>query len=134
MPDITTTVREFLGNWSTDRNGVKAGCEALLSCMASLRGMTLACVHRPGISLSVRLLPAGNEAKICALLDIIDDDPEARWLSVCFDASLITDSQGRGDFVPQGLQGADACCFDYDEDDQDYLAYLKEKFTESALA
>jgi hypothetical protein len=47
-----------------------------------------------------------------ALVDVIDDDPAARWLSVCFYADMITDPEELGDVAPGGLAGEDARCFD----------------------
>ena len=42
-----------------------------------------------------------------AIIDVIDDDPQARWLSVCFYGDMITDPEGRGEVIPGGLAGAD---------------------------
>ena len=45
------------------------------------------------------------------MVDIIDDDPADRWLSVCFYDELVDDPKGLGDEVPGGLLGEDAKCF-----------------------
>ncbi|MDL2272058.1 hypothetical protein LJC23_03390 [Desulfovibrio sp. OttesenSCG-928-I05] len=129
---IRDSMREFFDAWNVDGNGVKPACEALFAHMASLPGLKLAFLYRQGISLSIRALPVENQEKIVALLDIIDDAPEERWVSLCFDASRVTDPEERGDLVPQGLQGVDACCFDYDADDSALLTYLIERLTEAA--
>lgn len=129
---IRAGMKEFFATWTSDTNGVKPACEALFESMTQMPGIKLAFLYRQGISLSIRALPEDNPEKIVALLDIIDDDPEARWISLCFDASRVTDSEERGDLVPQGLQGVDACCFDYDTADSAYLAYLAERVQEAA--
>ena len=132
MQDISNdSVKTFFDEWNVDINGVKTACEILLTTMASFSGVKLVFLHRPGISFSVRMLPSDNQEKIIALLDIIDDAPEERWASLCFDASRIVDVEELGDLVPQGLQGYDACCFDYDKEDMGFLAYLKARLQES---
>lgn len=132
MADVSTNMNAFLREWRTDRNMVKTACKELFAHMSGLPGLRLAYLYRPGISLSLRALPEDNPEKIVALLDIIDDDPEERWISLCFDASRVHDTEGMGDMVPQGLQGADAVCFDYDADNPVLLAYLKVRLSEAA--
>lgn len=125
---LTRAMNEFFMEWTVDDNAVKPACEALYARMASIPGAKLAVLSRPGISFSVRAL-AG--ADIVALLDIIDDEPEARWLSVCFDAARITDKENHGDVIPKGLQGKDAICFDLYADDPAMVAYLEERISEA---
>jgi len=57
--------------------------------------------------------------------------PANRWLSVRFYMELITDPEERGDFVPGGLLGEDACCFDIEKWDEDVLAYAEKRISES---
>jgi hypothetical protein len=65
------------------------------------------------------------------MVDIIDDDPENRWLSVCFYDDLVSDPEERGDFVPKGLLGEDARCFDLDEADEDAVGYVAQRIREA---
>jgi hypothetical protein len=37
------------------------------------------------------------------MVDVIDDDPEVRWLSVCFYGEMITDPDEAGELIPEGL-------------------------------
>ena len=51
---------------------------------------------------------------------------------MCFYADMITDPSELGDYVPQGLMGEDACCFNLDEDDADMRAYIADRLREAA--
>lgn len=88
-------------------------------------------VARPGVSMSLRLVKPGAERPVAALVDVIDDDPEDRWLSVCFNADRITDPQTLGEPIPGGLQGGDGYCFDVGEDEGAEGAYLAERLAEA---
>lgn len=120
----------FLTAWNQDDNGVKPLFLSLYSLLRTFDGVELEYSGRPGISHSLRALyPGKKERPLFALVDVIDDDPAARWLSVCFYADLVTDRAGLGDVVPGGLLGEDACCFDVDspgETERFLLDRLKE--------
>lgn len=114
----------FLANWDKDSNRLKALFLSLYAMLQKLDGVRLEYKGRAGISYSLRALyPAKKERPLFVLIDVIDDLPEARWLSICFYADLITDSEARGDVVPVGLLGEDARCFDIDapEDNESFL-------------
>jgi hypothetical protein len=64
-------------------------------------------------------------------MDVIDDDPENRWLSVCFYPDMITDPEEKGVLIPLGLLGEDGYCFDLEEWDADYLQYLETRLNEA---
>lgn len=125
-------LRNFLEQWN-DVSGMKALCGALHSHMASFPGLRLEFVARPGVSYSIRLLGQGPEA-IAALLDVIDDDPEERWLSLCFPDAIVTDPEEQGDQVPSGLNGKDARCFSIDTIDKNTETYMKKRLAEAAAA
>jgi hypothetical protein len=75
---------------------------------------------RPGVSYSLRvsLKNCDNKGRpLFALVDIIDDDPKNRWLSICFYTDTITDPEGVGNLVPEGILGEDGYCFDLYERD-----------------
>ena len=65
------------------------------------------------------------------MVDIIDDDPENRWLSICFYAETITDPKEEDDIIPGGLLGEDGYCFDLFEEDNEMITYLKERMNEA---
>jgi len=122
----------FLNNWTQDDNNVKPLFTAMYECMSQMRNVELEYKGRPGISHSVRgLLSGKSERPLFVLVDIIDDDPGARWLSVCFYADLISDPDDAGDVVPGGLMGEDARCFDIDEDSPAKKAYMLDRLREA---
>lgn len=86
---------------------------------------------RPGISYSLRGQKKGQERPLFVLLDIIDDDPADRWLSVCFYGDMIKDPDDLGDFVPGGLLGEDGHCFDLDEGTRENIDYLKARIEDA---
>lgn len=105
----------FLTSWSEDENAVKPLFLSLYSLLQGLDGVKLEYKGRPGVSHSLRALyPERKDRPLFVLVDIIDDAPEARWLSICFYADLVTDPEELGDVVPGGLGGEDARCFDVD--------------------
>ena len=92
-------------------------------------------VGRPGVSYSLRPRHRHQVGRdLFAMIDVIDDDPSARWLSVCFYEDMITDPEGRGECIPGGLAGADGYCFDMNEYDDDLVDYLIARLREAALA
>ncbi|WP_027184508.1 hypothetical protein [Desulfovibrio inopinatus] len=96
--------------------------------------VTLTVNARPGVSYSLRATHKNqNERPLFALVDIIDDDPEFRWLSVCFYQDMISDPDDRGDTVPGGLAGQDGYCFDHD-DSEEMTGYLIQRIKEGYRA
>ena len=128
----------FLMSWGEDDNNVKPLFQSLYSLLRTLGGVELEYKGRPGVSHSLRALyPGRKDRPLFALVDIIDDDPAARWLSICFYADLVTDPLGLGDVVPGGLSGEDARCFDVDspDDKEEFLLdRLKEAHRNAAKA
>lgn len=93
-------------------------------------GATLEFVSRPGITYSLRAVHAAQKKKgLFVMIDVIEDDP--RWLSVCFYGEMITDPGEKGDFVPEGLLGEDAVCFDIEEIDEDLIRYIEIRLDEA---
>ena len=87
---------------------------------------------RPGVSYSLRAKHQHQTQRpLFAMVDIIDDDPDERWLSVCFFGEMISDPDELGDFVPEGLLGEDAHCFDIEEFDEDLMAYVTARLDEA---
>ncbi|MFZ5563507.1 MAG: hypothetical protein ACOZBW_05595, partial [Thermodesulfobacteriota bacterium] len=72
--------------------------------------------------------------ELFAVVDVIDDDPGNRWLSVCFYGETITDPDERGGLIPGGLLGEDGYCFDMDEADDALTTYLQKRMDEAYSA
>ena len=85
---------------------------------------------RPGITYSLRAVHAHQkEEEFFAIVDVIEDEP--RWLSVCFYDAMIADPEEKGDFIPQGLFGADAVCFDLEQWDDKLIWYIEGRLDEA---
>ena len=93
-------------------------------------GVTLEFIPRPGVTYSLRAVHAAQKKKgLFVMVDVIEDDP--RWLSVCFYGEMITDPEEKGDFVPEGLLGEDAVCFDIEERDEELVRYIEIRLDEA---
>lgn len=122
----------FLAGWSDDELNMKPLFLSLYHCLSGFSPVELEYRARAGVSHSLRAKHPGQKKRdLFVLVDIIDDDPKARWLSVCFYADLVTDTEERGDIVPGGLMGEDACCFDVDENGVGMEAFLLERLREA---
>lgn len=126
MNECTT----FLESWSVDPNNAKPAFMELKSCLESCAPAGLSFKMRPGVSYSLRGSMNGEDG-LFAMVDVVDDDPEARWLSVCFYDAQVTDPDDIGDWVPEGLNGQDARCFDVDGYDADLVAYVAARIKEA---
>jgi hypothetical protein len=97
--------------------------------------VTLTFVARPGVSYSMRPVhESQTERDKFAIVDVIDDDPNERWLSVCFYEDMITDPYERGELIPGGLAGKDGYCFDLYENDKELALYLLDRLKEAGVA
>ncbi|MBZ4684535.1 MAG: hypothetical protein JG774_280 [Desulfomicrobiaceae bacterium] len=124
------TLEQFLESW--EDCAAKEAFGILREALAAVPGVVLSTKLRPGVSISLRGgHPRQEGRELFVMVDIIDDDPENRWLSVCFYDDLVSDPEERGDFVPQGLLGEDARCFDLDEADADAVGYVAQRIREA---
>ena len=131
LPELTA----FIDDWTTDTNSVKPLFLAMHNLLDRLEGVELEYKGRPGVSHSLRARHnAQKDRQLFVLVDIIDDDPEERWLSVCFYADLVTDPEEKGDVVPGGLMGEDARCFDIDSPENETQAYMLARIKQAAAA
>jgi hypothetical protein len=121
----------FLNDWENDPNNVKPLFERFKHFLESCKGASLSFKARPGVSFSLRGACPGHERDLFVMVDVVDDDPADRWLSVCFYNDQITDADERGDWVPEGLGGLDACCFDLSTDDADLATYTEARIDEA---
>lgn len=122
----------LLNDWKDNDNHTRKAFTELVDYVNTLSDITLEFISRPGVSYSLRPRHAAQTKRpLFAMVDVIDDDPDDRWLSVCFYGDLVTDPKEIGDWVPEGLLGEDACCFDMYEYDAQEMAHLKDRITEA---
>lgn len=122
----------FIDAWTDTEAKNKQAFIDIYTHLKTLEGVTLEFNERPGVSYSLR--PKHNSQKkrpLFAMVDVIDDDPEERWLSVCFYGEMISDPDEAGDLVPEGLLGEDGYCFDLYEYDAEEVGYLKQRLSQA---
>ncbi len=128
---------DLLENWKEDPSGTKGVFVTLKNALLEKENCTLNFVSRPGISYSLRGAVAGDQEKqrpLFVMIDVVDDDPKSRWLSVCFYGDMITDPEEEGDLIPGGLLGEDGYCFDVYEDDASMVPYIVQRIDEAHKA
>ena len=123
----------LLENWFHDPLDVKGVFIGLARQFSAKEGSQLTFTARPGVSFSLKAFVnhGSGEDRLFGLVDIVDDDPENRWLSVCFYDETITDPRGAGNLIPDGLLGEDGYCFDLFEDDGPVICYVNQKIDEA---
>ncbi len=108
----------------------KAAFLRLKTALEQKEGVSLDFIPRPGVTYSLRATHAMQKEKpLFVMVDVIEDAP--RWLSVCFYGDMISDPEDMGDFVPEGLLGEDAMCFDIDRWDDHLIAYVESRMDEA---
>lgn len=122
-------IADFLKSWQDDPLEMKPAFMEYKTFLEGVPGAEMEFVSRPGVSYSLR---GKKDGRIMALVDVVDDDPQNRWLSVCFYAESVKDVDELGDFVPQGLLGEDAICFNLDEKDSTMREYIGERLKEAS--
>lgn len=124
------TLEEFIEEWDDTPEGNRKVFLKLKDHLAAKDEAVLSFVPRAGVTYSLRGAHARQADKdLFVMVDVIEDDP--RWLSVCFYGDMITDPDELGDFVPEGLLGEDAMCFDIEEWDEDLVAYVETRIDEA---
>lgn len=127
-------MRVLFETWTEDPGNIMPAFTQLRDAILAQEKAAFSFTSRPGISHSFRgCLPTADEGRdrLFVMVDIVDDDPENRWLSVCFYGDAITDPDELGDLIPGGLLGEDGYCFDLYEYDEGALSYLKERIDEA---
>lgn len=126
------TLEEFIEKWPDTPEGNRRAFLRLKDHLAAKDGAVLTFIPREGVTYSLRAAhPRQTKRELFVMVDVIEDDP--RWLSVCFYADLITDPEELGDFVPEGLLGEDAMCFDIEEWDDDLMEYVASRIDEAFI-
>jgi hypothetical protein len=124
----------LLEGWITDPQNLKSTFVKFRDQLSEKEGAILSFNSRPGVSYSLRAtVDTQGEKKwpLFVMADIIDDDPENRWLSVCFYGDMIKDPDEEGDLVPEGLLGEDGYCFDLIEYDESMISYIGQRIDEA---
>jgi hypothetical protein len=130
MSDVLAEVEHFIKNWPDSPEKNKQIFIRLKDFLKVRPGVVFEYVPREGLTYSLRAKHEKQTDKpLFAMVDVIEDSP--RWLSVCFYDELITDPDEAGDFVPEGLMGEDAVCFDLEEFDEDAITYVETRLSEA---
>lgn len=131
MADETAMDLEtFIQGWEETDDQNKSTFLRFRSFLENQEGVTLDFLPRPGVTYSLRAKHAAQKGKeLFVMVDVIEDDP--RWLSVCFYGDMITDPDEMGDFVPEGLLGEDAVCFDIETREEDLIQYVEKRLDEA---
>lgn len=120
----------FIEAWKETPEMNKAVFLHFRDYLAAKDGVKLDFISRPGVTYSLRAVHVNQKDKsLFVMVDVIEDDP--RWLSVCFYGDMITDPDENGDFVPEGLLGDDAVCFDIEERDEAFMRYVEARLDEA---
>lgn len=135
MPqDVLSEVNNLIETWTDNPLQTKKIFIRLKKHLEAMDNVSFAFKGRAGVSYSLRAKHNNQKDRdLFVMLDVIDDDPEARWLSICFYGDLLTDPEEKGDLVPGGLAGDDGYCFDLDEWDEDEIRYLEDRLNEACM-
>ncbi len=127
----------FLEQWPTGQAGLKQAYVRLKSWAEALPGARVSFLARPGVSHSLRFdlepRPSGRQRPVFFLVDVVDDGGE-RFLSVCFYDDEVSDPEDLGNAIPQGLFQETGYCFDLEDDDPGFMAYLHERLAPAHAA
>lgn len=122
----------FIEDWKNgpDKDENKKTFLHFRDYLSKKEGVTLDFIARPGVTYSLRAVHSSQKDKdLFVMVDVIED--VERWLSVCFYGDMITDPEERGDFVPGGLLGEDAVCFDLEEQNDALIQYIETRLDEA---
>ena len=121
----------FLAGWEDNALRVKKTFHLLKEHLADKGDLSFVFKARPGVSYSLRAKHLQQtKRELFVIVDVIDE-PENRWLSICFFPDMITDPQDKGVLIPLGLLGEDGYCFDLEEWDEEYVQYLLGRLDEA---
>jgi len=129
MSESMEPLATFLADWPESPEGNRQGFLYLRDQLLEQAGTRLEFHPRPGLTYSLRASRSGHARPLYVMVDVIDEEP--RWLSVCFFGDTISDPEERGAFVPDGLLGEDALCFDLETCTTEDLAYVQARIREA---
>ena len=125
-------IKNFINDWVDDSLGTKAIFSSLFQDLQHKEDVQIEFNERPGISYSLRGIHKNQKDRpLFVMIDVIDDDPKQRWLSVCFYGDTIEDPDEQGDLIPEGLLGSDGYCFDLTESDKALEEYARQRIQEA---
>ena len=120
----------FIEEWKEPQSKNKETFLHFKKYLDKKEGVSLDFIARPGVTYSLRAVHTDQQDKeLFVMVDVIEDT--TKWLSICFYGDMITDPEERGDFVPGGLLGADALCFDLEEQDEALVRYIETRLDEA---
>ncbi len=135
MNNITVEINTWLETWQSDPLGGKQAFLEYYAWLQKQPDIILDFKQRPGVSYSLRAKHISQSKQpLFVMIDVVDDEPDARWLSICFYAQMVSDPEELGDFVPQGLLGEDALCLNLEEDDANMRGYILQRIQEATKA
>lgn len=125
-------IETFIHHWPETESKTRQAFSELYEHLKTLDDTDLEFNERPGVSYSLRPKHKSQKKRsLFAMVDVIDDTPDERWLSVCFYGEMVTDPDEAGDLIPEGLLGEDGYCFDLYEYGGDEIDYLKQRLSEA---
>jgi hypothetical protein len=125
-------INKFIHDWVDDTLGMKAIFTTLFQDLQQKEDVGIEFHERPGISYSLRGLHKNRKDRpLFVMIDVIDDNPKQRWLSVCFYGDMIEDPEEQGDLIPEGLLGSDGYCFDLTESSEALEDYVRQRIEEA---
>ena len=125
-------LEDFIENWKETEDRNRQAFIELYEHLQTLEDTVFEFNARPKVSYSLRPKHKTQEKRsLFAMVDVIDDDPEERWLSVCFYGEMITDPDEAGELIPEGLLGEDGYCFDLIENDESMISYIGQRIDEA---
>ena len=130
MENSYDDIDSFIRDWQDDPERIKEGFVYFKNLVESMDSTLFEFIQRQGLTYSLRVKHKEQQEKpLFVLIDVIEAEP--RWLSICFYAELITDPEELGDFVPGGLLGEDAYCYDMEEYNSEMVGYLEARIQEA---
>lgn len=133
MADQEIGLGDFLASWTDTSTDIKDAFVRFEKTLEKIDGVVFDFKARPGVSYSLRARHVNQKKRnLFVMIDVVDDDPDARWISMCFYGDLITDPEELGDMVPGGLLGEDGHCFDFSEGSVEMAEYLDKRLMEAA--
>jgi hypothetical protein len=130
MDQHLQAIEEFISLWPDSSETCRDQFVRLKELLRGFADASFEFVSRPGVSYSLRVAHARrHDRPLFTMIDVIDDEP--RWLSVCFYGDMVSDPEEQGDYVPGGLLGEDAICFDVESGDELRFAYVLGRIDEA---
>ncbi len=128
--ETDSELNDFIEDWKETPEKNRETFLHFREYLSGKEGVTLEFISRPGVTYSLRATHAAQKNRgLFVMVDVIEDDP--RWLSICFYGEMIEDPGEKGDFVPEGLLGEDAICFDLPERDEALIRYIEIRLDEA---